>query len=270
MSYYQQIYNRLRHHGLSEAGALGCLGNWECESNCEPGRVQGDFSSYRSISKAYVQSITEGRLTRDAFSRDQKGFGLAQWTYWSRKADLYDFWKQSGRALDDASLQVDFAVTELRRDYAGLYSYLCSTHDVYEACSRVCTQYERPAVNNISARFEAAARIRGQIDLSAQSTVGQVNQTAGESTATEDLPYKPELIPATDSWPPRTTDKHCYGYPEIGLAEAILICRGFLKIYHGFWSDDVENAVRAFQAAYKLEADGVVGPLTWAKLLERG
>ena len=35
MSYHQTIYNLLRGYGLSEAGALGMLGNWECESGCE-------------------------------------------------------------------------------------------------------------------------------------------------------------------------------------------------------------------------------------------
>ena len=39
MSYYQTIYNRLRKHGLTQAGALGMLGNFDCESNCEPNRV---------------------------------------------------------------------------------------------------------------------------------------------------------------------------------------------------------------------------------------
>ena len=48
MSYHQTIYNLLRGYGLSEAGAIGVIGNWQAESNCEPNRVQGDFSPYRT------------------------------------------------------------------------------------------------------------------------------------------------------------------------------------------------------------------------------
>ena len=73
MSYYQTIYNRLRYHGVTQAGALGILGNFDCESNCEPNRLQGDFSPYRSTSKKYVYDVTSGRIDRDRFSNDQKG-----------------------------------------------------------------------------------------------------------------------------------------------------------------------------------------------------
>ena len=72
MSYYQTIYNRLRKHGLTQAGALGMLGNFDCESNCEPNRLQGDFSPYRSASKQYVYDVTSGRIDRDRFSNDRE------------------------------------------------------------------------------------------------------------------------------------------------------------------------------------------------------
>ena len=52
----QTIYNRLRSPGLSQAGALALLGNFECESNCEACRLQGDFSKDRASSKAYAAS----------------------------------------------------------------------------------------------------------------------------------------------------------------------------------------------------------------------
>ena len=105
MSYKQTIYNCFRRGGLTEAAALGFLGNWWCESNCEPFRLQGDFSSYKTTSKAYVQNVTNGIITRDQFAHDQKGFGTAQWTYFSRKYALFDFWKASGQKLDSAEMQ---------------------------------------------------------------------------------------------------------------------------------------------------------------------
>ena len=79
MSFHQIIYNRLRQVGMTEAGALGCLGNWECESNCEPNRVQGDFSSYRTASKQYVADVTAGRISREISGRNPG----RRWTTWS-------------------------------------------------------------------------------------------------------------------------------------------------------------------------------------------
>ena len=92
MSYYQTIYDKLRSLGMTEAGALGFLGNWDCESNCEPFRVQGDFSPYRNMSHQYVADVTSGKIPMSQFAHDGNGFGLAQWTASDRKSDLYDFW----------------------------------------------------------------------------------------------------------------------------------------------------------------------------------
>ena len=114
MSYHQTIYNRLRQGGLTEAAALGMLGNWECESGCEPYRVQGDYQASRAISKAYVNAIETGVSDRERFATDQKGFGLAQWTYPQRKRNLWDAWEADFCRIDDVAFQVEFAVDELR------------------------------------------------------------------------------------------------------------------------------------------------------------
>ena len=145
------IYNQLRASGLSEAGALGLMGNWMAESGLEPGRLQGDFTQGRTYSRAYTDDVASGRIGRSQFGRDQKGYGLAQWTYYTRKEDLYDFWNGSGKALDDVSMQVSFAVQELSEngEYAGLWSVLKTTEDIWTATDKVCRLYERPYYNNV-------------------------------------------------------------------------------------------------------------------------
>ena len=260
MSYHQTIYNLLREYGLSEAGAIGVIGNWQAESNCEPNRVQGDFSPYRTGSKQYVADVTSGKISRDQFGHDGKGFGFYQLTYFSRKLGYYDHWKKSGKALDDAGLQVEYAVIELKRDFQNLYQFLCSTADIYSATDRVCREFERPAVNNVQARYEAALRIRAELDLSGQSTVGQV---------------KPEPEPTTEeqkieTWPPRTIDEHCSGWAEVWLLQSLLKCRGYNVLVDGIWGSLLTDKVKQFQKEHQLDVDGVVGPMSWAKLMERG
>ena len=248
MSYQQIIYNRLRHHGITQAGALGILGNFDCESNCEPFRLQGDFSPYRTSSKAYVQGVTNGSISRDTFSRDAKGFGIYQLTYWTRKQGYYDFWKASGKALDSAELQVDYAVKEMQSDYPQLFAFLKQTTDVFTATSRVCREFERPAVNNIDARYDRAKRIQYEIDLD-----GTVDP-------------EPEPEPEADHYLIlRTIDKNCEGFYEALLLKGILLCRGYKDVLENLW-----DAVRQFQMDNGLAVDGIVGPKTWQKLLERG
>ena len=106
MSYQQIIYDELRRQGMTEAGALGTVGNFDCESNCEPFRKQGDFSPYRTISKAYVADVTNNRISRDAFARDGYGFGIYQLTYWTRKAGYWDFWKTNQSDLHESQFVI--------------------------------------------------------------------------------------------------------------------------------------------------------------------
>ena len=249
MSYQQTIYNRLRQHGITQAGALGVLGNFDCESNCEPFRLQGDFSPYRTASHIYVQNVTNGTTSKQQFQNDQKGFGIYQLTYWSRKAGYYDYWKASGKALDDAGLQADYAVKEMQSDYPQLFAFLKQTTDIFTATSRVCREFERPAVNNIDARYAAAKRIQYEIDLD--------NWEGGGD--------EPEPEPCVDhSLKLRTIDRNCESFHEVELMACLLECRD----YDYGDNDTMWDAVKKFQKDAGLTADGIVGPKTWAKLLE--
>lgn len=254
MSYHQTIYNLLRGYGLSEAGALGMLGNLECESGCEPYRVQGDYQASRAISKAYVNAIENGTSDRYRFSNDQKGFGLAQWTYYSRKDMLWEVWKHSGKRIDDVGLQVDFAMRELQGGYSGLLSFLKTTEAIWDATDRICREYERPAVNNVQARYEAALRIRKELDLSGQSEVKPSQSETNE--------------PKLETWPPRVIDEHCSGWAEVWLLQSLLKCRGYNVLVDGIWGSLLTDKVKQFQSENGLDPDGAVGPITWKRLME--
>ena len=249
MSYHQTIYNLLRGYGLSEAGALGMLGNWECESGCEPYRVQGDYQSSRAISKAYVAAIDSGLSDRQRFSNDQKGFGLAQWTFHSRKSNLWCYWLQTGGSIADCKMQVDFAMWELQTDYTNLLNYLKQSETIYDCCDRICREYERPAVNNVDARYQAALRIRVEIDLSGKTEVNS----------------EPKL----ETWPPRTIDEHCTGWAEVWLLQSLLKCHGINVLIDGIWGNALTEKVKQYQKQNGLDPDGAVGPMSWAKLFER-
>ena len=83
----QTIYQALRAGGLSAAGACAMMGNMYCESLLKPNNVEdrctlGDFD--------YTNAVDMGTISRYQFKVDAYGYGLCQWTYPSRKADLYD------------------------------------------------------------------------------------------------------------------------------------------------------------------------------------
>ena len=257
MSYEQTIYNQLRKNGISEAGALGLIGNFYCESNCEPYRLQGDFSPYRTQSKAYVQNVMNGNVSKEQFCDGRVGKFIAQWTYPTRQAALWDFWKASGKAMDDAAMQADFVCVELQSQ-SGLYSFLKNTTDIFTACSRVCREYERPAVNNIDARYQAANRIKYEIDLNAWNK----DEPAPTPTPT------PTPTPSADhSLKLRTIDWHCENFKEFALLKALLECRNYDT---ADWDNDgVWDALEQFQKENGLVADKICGNNTWNALLKR-
>ena len=278
------IFNQLRAAGVSRAGALGLLGNWKAESGLEPCRLQNDFSANRIYSHAYTADVTAGRITRAQFARDQKGYGLAQWTYFNfstgqgRKLDLYDFWKKSGKALDDVSMQVSFALHELTTEaqYAGLWQILRTTDDIWTATDKVCRLYEQPYYCNVDARFRYAKELEAEIEAeiskkpeeepnvsgsSSERTSSGVNELSSRLTEANDT----KLVRTT--WPPRMIDKSMAG-TDVAVLQAILTARGFYTgPLDGIFGDALDAAVRKFQLEHDLDPDGVVGPLTWRKIL---
>ena len=240
------------------------MGNWQCESGLEANRVQGDFSSYRNVSKSYTESIINGSLSRDAFSKDAKGYGLAQWTYWSRKAALYDFAKARGARIDDPILQTLFALSELMNDYSGLLSTLRRETDLYTCTKLICTQFERPAVNNIDARFAAAQQLKGRIDLSGKTATDAAVKPQEAPQVIQTQPAKPKA----EFWPPRVLCKGMKG-KDVEVLCSLLKVRGYaINFITDEFTDVVEEAVKAFQGDHGLAVDGMPGPMTWAELLK--
>ena len=269
------IYNQLRAAGVSRAGALGLLGNWKAESGLEPCRLQNDFSANRIYSHAYTADVTAGRITRTQFSRDQKGYGLAQWTYFNfstgqgRKLELYDFWKKSGKVLDDVSMQVSFALHELTTEaqYAGLWQILRTTDDIWTATDKVCRLYEQPYYCNVDTRFRYAKEIDEEIAAAETTSV----PTSADLPDTDEAPSEANstlhAALSTLYYPYRMIDKAMAG-TDVAVLQAILTARGYYTgPLDGLFGDALDAAVRKFQSEHELDPDGVVGPLSWRKIL---
>ena len=251
----QEIYNRLRQGGLSQCGALAMIGNWQCESGLEPDRLQGDFSPYRTVSKDYVRRIESFQLQRNQFAHDAKGFGLAQWTYFSRKQALWDMWHKSGLSIASAELQCKFALYELQNDYPMLLSYLKTTNDLYEATARICREFERPAINNIDARFQAANSLKYEINLEGKTE---------EPTPTQEPTEEAHALSLPD------LQINSTGNPVV-LLQAALIVRGYnCGTADGIFGAKTQSALNSFKRDRGQQTDGKVDALTWAELLKVG
>lgn len=155
------IWNYLKTHtSLPDEAIAGIMGNMEAESNCEACRVQGDFTSDRRVSKEYAQKVNSGLLP--TWHTDAKGWGLCQWTFYSRKQNLRSTCQSYGVGIEDESAQLAFFLAEMQMEYTSTWNKLLNCHSIYDAASYVCCEYERPAVNNVAARADYGQTIYNQ------------------------------------------------------------------------------------------------------------
>ena len=92
---------------------------------------------------AYTAAVDNGSYKN--FVRDSAGYGLCQWTYWSRKQALLAFCQSKGTSIGDLEMQLEFMYKELSENYGTVISELRSATSVLQASNAVLLKYERPA-----------------------------------------------------------------------------------------------------------------------------
>ena len=175
----ETIYSYLRQGGLSHNGACAMMGNMYCESLLKSDNVEDRCS----MSDAeYTKAVDTGAISGYQFARDSFGYGLVQWTYWSRKDELWKLTVGKGISVADEQTQCQFCIAELIRDYKYLYEFITEDCDLYSATSRICKEYERPAVNNVDARYAKAKEYANAFKDNGSSSSGVSSSNPNQST----------------------------------------------------------------------------------------
>lgn len=139
----EKIWNYLKAKGLPDCGIAGLMGNLYAESCLIPTNLQNSYEKALSFTDAaYTAAVDNG--TYQNFVKDSAGYGLAQWTYWSRKKNLLDFAKKKGKSIGDLEMQLDFLWNELQ-GYTAVISTLKTAKTVRAASDSVLLNFERPA-----------------------------------------------------------------------------------------------------------------------------
>lgn len=133
----------------NEYGVAGLMGNLQAESGLCPYRLQGDFSSGYTRSIEYTANVDNGTISENDFVNNGPGgggYGLAQWTFYTRKQELYDRWQSGGySSIGSIELACDFLWYELQTSFKGVLSVLKSAGSVREASDKVLHDFENPA-----------------------------------------------------------------------------------------------------------------------------
>ena len=140
----EKIWNYLVGKGLSAEGAAGLMGNLYAESGLNPQNLQNTYEKKLGYTDAtYTAAVDSGKY--QTFVHDSAGYGLAQWTYWSRKEGLLAFAQAAGKSIGDLETQLGYLFKELSESYKTVLSTLKTASDVKTASNSVLLNFERPA-----------------------------------------------------------------------------------------------------------------------------
>lgn len=138
------IWKRLKTAGMTDAGAAALMGNLQAESALIPTNLQNCYNQSLGLTdEQYTAAVDDGSYTN--FVHDCAGYGLAQWTYWTRKQGLLDFARSAGKSIGDLDMQLDFLLHELKNSYAGVWEILCCADTIRTASDAVMCRFENPA-----------------------------------------------------------------------------------------------------------------------------
>ena len=151
----ERIWNYLTAAGMTACGAAGLMGNLYAESGLIPTNLQNTYEKKLGYTDAaYTAAVDSGAY--DNFAKDGAGYGLAQWTYHTRKAALLAFAKAAGKSVGDLETQLAFLVKELRESFKLVHYVLVTATDVKTASNVVLLQFEKPADQSAAAKERRA------------------------------------------------------------------------------------------------------------------
>lgn len=142
----EKIWNYFKAKGLNNFGCAGLVGNLYAESGLHPNNLQNTGNVKLGMTDdEYVAAIDNGTYTKNQFIYDNQGAFIAQWTHWSRKKELYEFWQSRGGSIGDLEMQLDFLYKELSEKYKSVLNTLKTAKSVLEASNAVLLNFECPA-----------------------------------------------------------------------------------------------------------------------------
>lgn len=156
MTNQKRIFDLLVAKGFLPEAACGVLANLQAESACRSNNAQDSGNRRVGMTdEEYTQAVDSGSYSN--FAHDSIGYGLCQWTYWSRKKALLEFAQARGCSIADDEMQIDYLIRELA-SYGLLASFRARTNFA-EVAREMMLKFEKPAnnsPNNVANRVKIA------------------------------------------------------------------------------------------------------------------
>ena len=169
MNAEEKIWSYLKGQGLTDAGAAGLMGNLYAESGLRPNNLQNSYEGKLGMTDVeYTAAVDSGAYTN--FAKDGAGYGLAQWTYHTRKEKLLAFARAGACSVGELDIQLDYLLWELKNSFKAVLTTLKSATSVRAASDAVLLQFERPADQSEAVKTRRASYGQKYFDKYAAKT----------------------------------------------------------------------------------------------------
>ena len=163
------IWDFLTRQGLNAYAVAGIMGNLYAESGLRSNNLQNSYEkSLGYTDEGYTSAVDSGAYTN--FVHDSAGYGLVQWTYWTRKQGLLQYAKSKNVSIGDLTMQLEYLWKEIQ-GYTAVMNVLNSASSVLAASNAVLLKYEAPADTSESVQKKRAEFGQSYYDKFANATV---------------------------------------------------------------------------------------------------
>jgi hypothetical protein len=166
----KKMWDYFKSKGLNNYGVAGLMGNLYAESGLRACNLQNTYEKKLGMTDAeYTAAVDAGTYTN--FVNDSAGYGLAQWTFWSLKQEILDYFREKGKSIGDLDTQMEFLAHQLSNSYKAVWNTLKTATSVLEASNAVLLKFERPADQSVTVQNKRAAYGQGYYDKYASTTI---------------------------------------------------------------------------------------------------
>ena len=175
MSVSDEIFSACMQAGFTKEAACALLANLQAESALKPNNLEDTKNSSLGMSdEEYTAAVDNGSYRN--FVNDSCGYGLAQWTWWTRKQNLLAFARGRMKSIGDFDMQMDFLFKEMQESFPGIYRDMKTSHDLEYLVHELLWKWENPdeKENNMKTRMAYAQgwyqKYSGRSGTSGQNT----------------------------------------------------------------------------------------------------
>lgn len=162
----RECYLLLKNKGFDELAIAAIMGNFYCESHCNPEQVQIGFGyDLDNDNNGILDRDEQKNYPNELIDNAKAGYGLAQWTSVGRSRGLVDFAKQRNKNSGNMSVQIDYFFYEYTEVFHLTVEQFNNSEDLEEATVWFHNFYEQSndSYEKLQDRVESAKRIYSAI-----------------------------------------------------------------------------------------------------------